>query len=67
MGVVAANLGLPIYAFNYKTIFELLGEGPTWKELVEQVVSEEDVRIEILKARSPKVDKQYKIKKGLIA
>lgn len=53
VGEVSRVLDVSIYALNYDSVFNLLGEGPSWKEVVNAYVEDEDVRKLIFKAEKP--------------
>lgn len=52
-GRIARKLGVPVYALNFDGTFELLGKGPSWKDLVYECVSDEYAREQIMKGKMP--------------
>jgi len=54
VGMIGRKLKVNKYALNYDGVFELLGAGPTWREIVELIVKEPSVVKTILKAEPPK-------------
>jgi hypothetical protein len=53
VGKIARKLKINKYALNYDGVFELLGAGPSWEEVVNLVVKDEKAAKTILKATPP--------------